>query len=158
MNDCELLGRHCELAVPCPVNPQKSAVWPDGGVVTQRTANPQSPGANPHKFASFRLCSPRGISGGYRSRCELFSRRSSSRSTASRMNSARRCGPAIASMRAIISASNRTWVRFVTSSRLSGGRPMRGSLATSEIICTSKIKRHRLLTPVTDIAYIRDIA
>jgi hypothetical protein len=52
-------------------NPFGSIGWPDGGVVTQRTANPLSPGANPHKFARFTLRSLRGVSRAYRPHCEL---------------------------------------------------------------------------------------
>lgn len=36
---------------------RKSAVWPDGGVVTQRTANPPSPRRIADKFARFTPCS-----------------------------------------------------------------------------------------------------
>ena len=54
-----------------------------------------------------------------------FPRRSSSRSTASRMNAGLPYVPAIASIRASTSGANRTGTGF----RLSGGRPMRGSVA-----------------------------
>ena len=39
-----------------------SAVRPDGGVVTQRTANPRSPGQNPQKLAVFTVRSGHCIS------------------------------------------------------------------------------------------------
>lgn len=61
MNDCELLGRHCELAVSRSKKRQKSAVRPDGGVVTQRTANPQSSSRLADKFATYPLCSLHGF-------------------------------------------------------------------------------------------------
>ena len=40
-----------------PRNPRISALWPDGGVVTQRTANPHSPRINPPFFPTFAVCS-----------------------------------------------------------------------------------------------------
>ena len=52
-------------------------------------------------------------------------RREISRSTASRMNSARLFGPASASMRSACASVRRTSTGFVADLALSGGRPMR---------------------------------
>lgn len=41
-------------------NPQKTAIRPDGGVVTQRTANPQSSQLLSQQFARFTVCSTHG--------------------------------------------------------------------------------------------------
>ena len=46
------------LAAP---DPQKCWARPDGGVVTQRTANPQSRLENQPKFARFPVCSRHGV-------------------------------------------------------------------------------------------------
>jgi len=56
------------------------------------------------------------------------SRRSSSRSIASRMNAAMRFGPTRASMRCLCSSVSRTFVSLT----LSGGRPMRGGVTVPE--------------------------
>jgi hypothetical protein len=72
------------------------------------------------------------------------SRRRSSASTASRMNCAMRFGPATASMRAIWSNVNRTFVSFTPS----GGRPMRLPLTVPGIfVKAASNNRPRLLTP-----------
>lgn len=70
----------------------------------------------------------------------LPSRRCSSRSTASRMNSARFPGAASASMRASISADSLTAVNCPI-----GGRPMRGALSVIFFSAKTVISRYRLL-------------
>ena len=53
-------------------NPRKTAVWPDGGVVTQRTANPLKRPGNPQKFAMLPVRSGRVSPCSLDADCELF--------------------------------------------------------------------------------------
>jgi hypothetical protein len=62
----------CELFPDRPENGSMSERWPDGGVVTQRTANPLPPLRKAPKFASFPVCSKRGLRWGETAGCELF--------------------------------------------------------------------------------------
>lgn len=56
---------------PQPENRAKSRTWPDGGVVTQRTANPLPRRLTPQFFAIFTVRSPHGIPEAYGADCEL---------------------------------------------------------------------------------------
>lgn len=74
-----------------------------------------------------------------------FSRRFSSASTASRMNSAMRFGPANASIRFRRSSVSRTIVGFVMDVCFRGGRPMRRGVTD----CGKFVKVHQ----ISDCAY-----
>lgn len=84
-------------------------------------------------------------------------RRFSSRSTASRMNSAMRFFPTSASIVSRVSLVNRTIVGFVSDFLFSGGRPMRRCVSAigNSVNFTSNRsnKRLRLLTTITGCAY-----
>lgn len=84
--------------------------------------------------------------------------RSSFSWTASRMNAARRFGPANASMRAMTDASSRTSVVLVSSSRLSGGRPILAPLSDIDFSASPTLFPISLIDTITDAAYISDIA
>lgn len=78
-------------------------------------------------------------------------RRSSTRSTASRMNAARPYFPTNASTRSITSGGNRTGMTFM----LSGGRPMRRGLAAASVAGKKTIPFS--VDRVNDVVYINDI-
>lgn len=80
-------------------------------------------------------------------------RREISRSTASRMNSARLFGPASSSMRDACASVRRTSVGFVADLALSGGRPMRAVVADIGMSVNSTSKAISLIDLVSDIAY-----
>lgn len=61
MIDCELRGLNCEPQVQTPRNPRECDVRRDGGVVTQRTANPPTASLLANKFARFTVRSTHGI-------------------------------------------------------------------------------------------------
>lgn len=99
----------------------------DGGVVTQRTANPLPSSADPSKYAVLPVRSRHGFVPSRGTGCALLrtgylpdSRRSNSRSTASRTNAARPYIPTKASIRARASGDSRTGTRV----KCSGGRPI----------------------------------
>lgn len=81
-------------------------------------------------------------------------RRLISRSTASRMNSARLFGPAISSMRSACSSVRRTRTGLVADLVLSGGRPMRPVVADIGKFVKPSSKAISLIDVVTDIAYL----
>lgn len=80
----------------------------------------------------------------------MSSRRSSSFSTASRMNAAMRLGPTSASMRCRCSSVRRTFVSFT----LSGGRPIRAGVSVPEKFVKVIEKASPLIDIVTVPGYI----
>jgi len=91
---------------------------------------------------------------------DLRERRLISRSMASRMNSAMRLGPTMASIAARVSTVSLTSVGFVSDFLLSGGRPIRAAVSdigiSVKFVSNVKIKRYRLLTvyPISVISSI----
>ena len=154
MIECELGDQDCELAVTNLRKARKSAVearWRSGDVEDCKSA--AAPASRPIVRTIHALFYPPD-SAGFRRHCELspyFPRRSSSRSTASRMKAGLPYVPAIASIRASTSGANRTGTGF----RLSGGRPMRGSVAGAVAVRKKTILFS--VDPINDAVYVNGI-
>lgn len=91
--------------------------------------------------------------GGVQSGLGRRERREISRSTASRMNSARLFGPASSSMRCACASVRRTSVGFVADLAFSGGRPMRAVVADIGMSVNRSSKAISLIDLVSDIGY-----
>jgi hypothetical protein len=140
MIDCELRGQDCELAVSTPRKARKSAVearWRSGDVEDCKSA--ATHGFQPIvRTIHAPFYPPNSV--GFRSHCELspyFPRRSSSRSTASRMKAERSSSPLAASIRSSTAGAQRIGTITVFSPVPPSGFLPIGAAIAAEISCAN---------------------